>query len=104
MFSYVFLTSHLEIVEITECLEGFRHARAAAAAMCTLCHFLQGMVALAGAQTLLKQFEVSAKVALEAPFDRNVEKPLVLEGFSMRAGGRFSAFLDEKVLCFHMFS
>ena len=68
------------------------------------CHFLQGMVALAGAQTLLKQFEVSAKVALEAPFDRNVKKPLVLEGFSMRAGGRFSAFLDEKVLCFHMFS
>ena len=40
-FSYVFLTSHLEIVEITVCLEGFRHARAAAAAMCTLCHFLQ---------------------------------------------------------------
>ena len=81
MFSYVFLTSHVEIVKITECLEGFRHARAAAAAMCTLCHFLQGMVALAGAQTLLKQFEVSAKVALEAPFDRNVKKPLGLEGF-----------------------
>ena len=72
--------------------------------MCPACHFLQGMVALAGAQTLLKQFEVSAKVALEAPFDRNVEKPLVLEGFSMRAGGRFSEFLDEKVVCFHMFS
>ena len=104
MFSYVFLTSHLESVEMTVCLEGFRHARAAAAAMCTWCHFLQGMVALAGAQTLLKQFEVSAKVALKAPLDRNVKKPLVLEGFSMRAGGRFSAFLDEKVLCFHMFS
>ena len=77
MFSYVFLTSHLEIVEITVCLEGFRHARAAAARMCPACHFLQGMVALAGAQTLLKQFEVRAKVAREAPFDRNVEKPLV---------------------------
>ena len=44
MFSYVFLTSHLEIVEITECLEGFRHARAAAAAMCTLPYFLKGFV------------------------------------------------------------
>ena len=44
MFSYVFLTSHLEIVEITQCLEGFRHARAAAAAMCTLPYFLQGIL------------------------------------------------------------
>ena len=44
MFSYVFLTSHVEIVEITECLEGFRHARAAAAAMCTLPYFLQGIL------------------------------------------------------------
>ena len=86
------MTSHLEIVEMTVCLEGFRHARAAAAAMCTLCHFLQGMVALAGAQTLLKQFEVSAKVALKAPLDRNVKKPLVLEGFSMRAGADFQHF------------
>ena len=86
------MTSHLEIVETTMCLEGFRHAHAAAAAMCTLCHFLQGMVALAGAQTLLKQFEVSAKVALKAPLDRNVKKPLVLEGFSMRAGADFQHF------------
>ena len=60
--------------------------------MCTLCHFLQGMVALAGAQTLLKQFEVSAKVALKAPLDRNVKKPLVLEGFSMRAEADFQHF------------
>ena len=86
------------------CLEGFRGARAAAARMCPACHFLQGMVALAGAQTLLKQFEVSAKVALEAPFDGNVEKPLVLEGFSMRAGADFQNCFYEKVVCFHMFS
>ena len=72
--------------------------------MCPACHFLQGMVALAGAQTLLKQFEVSAKVALEAPFDRNVAKPLVLEGFQHARGGRFSEFLDEKVVCFYMCS
>ena len=104
MFSYVSLTSHLEIVENTLCLEEFRHARAAAAAMCTLPHFLQGMVGLAGAQTLLKQFEVSAKVALQAPLDRNVKKPLVLKGFCMRAGTDFSTFLGEKVMCFHMFS
>ena len=29
----------------TVCLEGFRHARAAAAAMCTLSYFLQGILA-----------------------------------------------------------
>ena len=103
MFSYVFLTSHLEIVEITVCLEGFRHARAAAAAMCTLCHFLQGMVALAGAQTLLKQFEVSAKVALKAPLDRNVKKTMVLEGFSMRAGTDFQHFWMRKWCVFICF-
>ena len=34
-----FLTSQLEIVEITVCLEGFGHARAAAAAMCILSFF-----------------------------------------------------------------
>ena len=93
MLSYVLLTGDVENVEKPMVLEGFRHARAAAAAMCTLSYFLQGMVALAGAQTLLKQFEVSAKVALEAPFDRNVEKPLVLEGFSKRAGADFHIFL-----------
>ena len=62
------------------------------------------MVALAGAQTLLKQFEVSAKVALKAPLDRNVKKPLVFGRIQHARGGRFSAFLDEKVVCFHMFS
>ena len=65
------------------CLEGFRGARAAAARMCPACHFLQGMVALAGAKTLLKQVEVSATVALEAPFDGNVEKPM---GFGRDCG------------------
>ena len=103
MFSYVFLTSHLEIVENTLCLEEFRHARAAAAAMCTLPHFLQGMVALAGAQTLLKQFEVSPKVALKAPLDRNVKKPLVLKGFSMRAGADFQHFWLRKCCVFICF-
>ena len=68
--------------------------------MCPACHFLQGMVALAGAQTLLKQFEVSAKVALEAPLDRNVEKPLVLEGFSLRALADFQNFWMRKSYVF----
>ena len=103
MFSYVFLTSHLEIVETTVCLEGFRHARAAAAAMCTLCHFLQGMVALAGAQTLLKQFEERAQVAREAPIDRNVEQPLFFKGFSMLAEGDFSIFGVRKSYVFKYF-
>ena len=89
---------------MTVCLEGFRHARAAAAAMCTWCHFLQGMVALAGAKTLLKQFDVSAKVALKAPLDRNVKKNYDFGRIQHARGDRFSAFLDEKVLCFHRFS
>ena len=89
---------------MTVSLEGFRHARAAAAAMCTWCHFLQGMVALAGAQTLLKQFEVSAKVALKAPLDRNVKKTIGFGRIQHAREGRFSAFWDEKVVCFHMFS
>ena len=71
-FSYVLLTSHLEIVEITVCLEGFRHARAAAARMCTSCHFLQGMVALAGAHPSLQKLEAHEKVTRKSPFDRNV--------------------------------
>ena len=72
--------------------------------MCPACHFLQGMVALAGAQTLLKQFEVSAKVALEAPFERNVEKTIGFGRIQHARGGGFSDFFYEKVVCFHMFS
>ena len=75
----------------------------AAAAMCTLPYFLQGMVALAGAQPLLKQFDVSAKVALKAPLDRNVKKPLVLEGFSMRARADFQHFWMRKWCVFICF-
>ena len=100
MFSYVFLTSHLEIVEITVCLEGFRHARAAAAAMCTLCHFLQGMVALAGAQTLLKQF----KSCSQKPF---LQKCLKSGGFPKnpqeRAGGDFDNFCLKNHWVFDVF-
>ena len=97
------MTSHLEIVENTLCLEEFLHAGAAAAAMCTLPRFLQGMVGLAGAQTLLKQFEVSEKVALKAPLNRNVKKPLVLEGFSMRAEADFQHFWMRKCCVFICF-
>ena len=77
MFSYVFLTSHLEIVEITMCLEGFRHARAAAARMCAAWYYLTGMAPRAGARKMLSWFDVRAKVAREGHFGRNVEKPLV---------------------------
>ena len=104
MFSYVFLMSHFEMIEITMCLKGFRHAHAAAARMCLVCYFLQGIMALAGAQTLLKQFEERAKVAREAPIDMNVEKPLFSKGFNMPAEGDFFNFLGAKVICFHMFS
>ena len=101
MFSYVFLMSHFEMIEITMCLKGFRHAHAAAARMCLACYFLQGIMALAGAQTLWKQFEERAKVAREAPIDRNVENLFFfLKGFSMLAVGGFSIFWCES----HMFS
>ena len=63
--------------------------------MCPAWYYLTGVVALAGAQTLLKQFEVRAKVAREAPFDRNVEKTLFFEGFSVRARADFSRFLPN---------
>ena len=71
--------------------------------MCPAWYYLTGIVALAGALTLLKQIEVRAKGAREAPWDRNVEKPLVFGGFSLRARVDFSRFLDEKVVCFHRF-
>ena len=71
--------------------------------MCPAWCFLQGIVALAGAQTLLKQFEVRAKVAREAPIDRNCEKPLVFEGFSMLAGSDFSSFGMTKSYVFICF-
>ena len=69
--------SPLEIVANTLCLEGFRHARAAAARMCPAWYYLTGIVALAGARTSSKDFEVRAKVAREAAIDKNVEKPFV---------------------------
>ena len=81
-------------------LDGFRRARAAAARVCPAWYFLQGMVALAGAQTLLKQFEVRAKIAREAPLDRNVEKPMVFEGFSLRALADFQNFWMRKSYVF----
>ena len=106
MFSCVFLMSHFEMIELTMCLKGFRHAHAAAARMCLACHFLQGIMALAGAQTLLKQFEERAKVAREAPIDRNVAKLFfnflifLKKGFSMLAEGNVSSVLGEKIICF----
>ena len=43
MVLQVFLMSPFEIVEITMCLEGFRHAGAAAARMCPACRYLTGI-------------------------------------------------------------
>ena len=44
--------------------------------MCPAWYYLTGMMALAGAQPLLKKFEAREKVARKSPFDRNVEKVL----------------------------
>ena len=60
-------------------------------------------MALAGAQTLLKQFEVRAKVAREAPFDRNVEKPVVFKRFSESARVDFQIFWMRKSYVFICF-
>ena len=81
-------------------LEGFRLGRAAAARMCPACHFLQGMVALAGAQTLLKQF----KSCSQKPF---LQKCLKSCGFPKnpqeRAGGDFDNFCLKNHLVFDVF-
>ena len=77
MFSYVLLTGDVENVEKPMGLEGFRHARAAAARMCAAWYYLTGMAPRAGARKMLSWFDVRAKVAREGHFDRNVQKPLV---------------------------
>ena len=94
------MTSHLEIVEITLCLEGFRYARAAAARMCTLCYFLQGMMALARAHPLLGKFEAREKVARKSPFDRNVKKVLGFLRIRKSARDEILTFFFEKPLGF----
>ena len=60
-------------------------------------YYLTRMVAL---RTRSKEFEVRAKVAREAPSDRNVEKPMVFEGFSLRALADFHNFWMRKSYVF----
>ena len=65
--------------------------------------FCKGFWPLAGARTSSKEFEVRAKVAREAPMDRNVEKPLVFERFSESAQVDFQIFWVRKsydFICF----
>ena len=76
---------------------GFRHARAEAARMCPAWYYLTRMVAL---RTRSKEFKVRAQVAREAPLDRNVEKPMVFEGFSLRALADFHNFWMRKSYVF----
>ena len=52
-------------------------SRAAAARMWPAWYYLTGIVPLASARMSLKEFNASAKVAREGPFDRNVEQPFV---------------------------
>ena len=68
--------------------------------MCPAWYFLQGIVALAGARASSKESEVRAKVAREAPIDRNVEKPLVFERFSESARVDFQIFWMRKSYVF----
>ena len=53
-------------------------SRAAAARMRPAWYYLTGIVPLASARVSLKEFNASAKVVREGPFERNVEKPLVV--------------------------
>ena len=53
IISYVLLKCDVEMVEITICLEGFRHARAAGARMWPAWYYLTGMAPLASARKLL---------------------------------------------------
>ena len=68
--------------------------------MCPAWCFLQGIVALAGARPISKEFEVRAKFAREAPFDRNVEAQCVFEGFSKSARADFLLFCLNKSYVF----
>ena len=70
MFSFVLVKSDVELVEEPMVLKEFgisRGGRAHVARMVT------GIVPLASARMSLKEFNVSAKVARDGPFDRNVE-------------------------------
>ena len=81
-----------------------RRRRRDDARMCPAWHFLQkGLWPLAGARTSSKEFEVRAKVAREAPMDRNVEKPLVFERFSESARVDFQIFWMRKSYVFICF-
>ena len=62
--------------------------------------FLTGIVAVAGARKRSKEFEVRAKFAREAPFDRNVEGQCVFEGFSKSARADFLLFCLNKSYVF----
>ena len=65
--------------------------------------FCKRLWPLAGARTSSKEFEVRAKVAREAPMDRNVEKPLVFERFSESARVDFQIFWMRKSYVFICF-
>ena len=83
MFSYVLLKSDVEMIEQPLKKEKKRvsASRAAAARMWPAWYYLTGIVPLASARMSLKEFNASAKVAREGPFDRKVENHW-FEGFS----------------------
>ena len=55
---------------------------------------------LASERALLNEFDVRAKVAREAPFDRNVGKPMVFEGCSKSARADFTDLWMRKSYVF----
>ena len=68
-----FMMRGAKILKKPKGFRSFRRARAKKKRMCPAWYYLTGMMALAGAQPLLKTFEARDKVARKSPFDRNVE-------------------------------
>ena len=64
--------------------------------MCPAWYYLTGMMALAGAQPLLKKFEAREKVARKSPFDRNVEKVLGFLRIRKSARDECLTFFEKK--------
>ena len=63
--------------------------------MCPAWYYLTGIMALAGAQPLLKKFEAREKVVRKSPFYRNVEKVLGFLRIRKSARDEFLIFFEN---------
>ena len=89
MFSYVLLKSDVGIVVKPTVFLRISASRAAAASRWPAWYYVTGMVPLASARMSLREFNASAKVAREGPFDRNVENHVVFKVSTSARGQMF---------------